>query len=254
MNLLRTVALLLLALLLALAPVGDALARSAVNRVSAQTVSSNHVGTTNVATVAFTDNEAQESPLSTFTFPDMAIGAVAGGRHVLVAISGRSGNTSTNITSVTIGGITATSVIRAFRGGSGSGENLTAIYIAPVPTGTTATIVVNFNVAFARASVSVYRVVGLMSATATATGNSTATNPTASLNISAGGFAVGSCYSESMTSFTWTNLTESVDSTTNFNNTYTAAAANFAAAQTGLALTCTPASSLAPAGVFAAFK
>lgn len=244
-----------LALLLALAPVRDALARSAVNQVSAQKVSNNKGGTTAaVATVSFTDNEAQESVLSTFTFSNKSIGAAAGGRHVLVAISGRSGSTSTDITSVTIGGVTATSVIRIFNAGSGSGENVTAIYMAPLLTGTTASIVVTFNVAFARASVSVYRVVGLTSATATATGSSTASNPTASLNISAGGFAVGSCYSQSTSSFTWTNLTESVDSTTNFTNTYTAAAANFAAAQTSLALTCTPASGTAPVGVFAAFK
>lgn len=209
---------------------------------------------TPAAAIALTDNDAQEAAQTVFTFTSKAAGAAASNRYLLAAISGRSGSTATDITSVTIGGIAATNVIRVFGAGSGSGENVTAIYIAAVPTGTTATVVVTFNVNFARCSVSLYRAVDLVSSTATATASSLVANPTGTFNVSAGGFAIGAAYTQATSSFTWTNLTENVDTTTNFTNTYTAASSNFATAQTSLAITATPASSVAPTGVFAAFR
>lgn len=80
---------------------------------------------------------------STHTFTSQAIGAAASNRTVVVGVTGQSWGTSTGITSVTIGGVSATQIVNQnFVAASNSGA---AIWSAIVPTGTTATIVVVFN-------------------------------------------------------------------------------------------------------------
>ena len=73
------------------------------------------------------------STLSTYTSTAVSIGPASADRYVIAAIMC---NTATTISSVTIGGVSATQAVAT--GG-------TALYIALVPTGTTAVFVVNFS-------------------------------------------------------------------------------------------------------------
>lgn len=208
-----------------------------------------------LAVVTYQTSVAQEVITATNTFNGVSFGTASSDRYIIVGILARSGSTSTTISSVTIGGVAATAVTTLVIPGSGSGENLASIYIAAVPTGTTGTVTVVSNNSMARLAIVVWSATGLDSATAVATGTSSAAAPTASLAVRYGGFAVGVSYSQSTTSATWAGISENVDTTTNFSNTYTGASlGQFAAAQASLTMTATWASGTAPVGAFASFR
>lgn len=204
------------------------------------------------ATIVYTDHAEDTSDATTYTFTTRAIGTAATNRYVVAAI-GLANSPVPTISSVTIGGVSATLVVQT----TGTFER-TAFWIAAVPTGTTATVVVNCAASI-RCSIGLWALYDLNSATATDTDSSASSTGTVNLDISAGGVAIG--YSNTFTSatartFTWTNLTEGFDVAYDGNNqSVTGASAAFAAAQTGLALTSTPSAGVTSAThIFASFR
>lgn len=166
------------------------------------------------ASIVYTDYEIQNSGATTYTYTGKAIGTAAGSRRVIVAIAGDTNVGSRTISSVTIGGVSATQAVTAEN--AGTVLHRLAIYIAIVPTGTTADVVVTYSAAQLRSAVAVYAAYGLKSSTATSTGTDTDDSDpmTASLTISAGGIAVAiamNYYSTSQTNYAWTNITEDND-------------------------------------------
>lgn len=99
-----------------------------------------------------------ESVQSTFTFSSLAIGTAAAGRYVVVGIESHN-NTGGNsaISSVTVGGVSATQVVHSTTSDAAS---VADIWIAAVPTGTTANVVVNYSGTQPRCGVTLWRMTG----------------------------------------------------------------------------------------------
>lgn len=166
------------------------------------------------ATISNTDFEMQNSGATTYTYTGKAIGTASAYRHIIVAIAANTNVASRTISSVTVGGISATAAVSAES--TNTVFTRVAVYIAAVPTGTTADIVVTYSAAQLRSAIGVYAAYNLLSTTPTSTGTSSSdVDPmTASLTVNAGGVAVGvamNYYSTAQTDYAWTNMTKDND-------------------------------------------
>lgn len=109
--------------------------------------------------------------LTTYTFTAAAIGAAAADRIVAVSVSAlAAAGAQISVSSMTIGGVTAT-----FRAGAASSTtNTTELWTAIVPTGTTANVVVTWSRGVLRCGAGVFRIVGAKSETPYATATNVA--------------------------------------------------------------------------------
>lgn len=159
------------------------------------------------AVATFRSNANDGSNLTTYTLADQAIGPAFSDRYVIVAIT--AGGT-TAIASVTIGGIAASAI-----GVAGDGTHLlSALWIALVPTGTTATVVVNVGSGWSRIGIACYSVTGLQSITPYDTGSDLSMSSGVMddvIDVPDGGFVIGIAYNGQACTFTWTGLTEDAD-------------------------------------------
>lgn len=163
----------------------------------------------------FRGSTPRTEDLSEYTFSDIDIGSSSNDRFVIVA----AGNISNRaLSSITINGVAADIVVQEQ---SGNGE--TAIAIANVQSGTTATVVVTWAVATPRMGFAWWTAVGLTSGTAHDTGSSAADPGTDTLNTLAGGFIIGYMVSNAGGTFTWTGATERFDETIETNTVHTGA-------------------------------
>jgi hypothetical protein len=207
----------------------------------------------NVASVAMTDHAVDTTDSTTYTFTSKSLGAAASGRKIIVCVGAMAAG-AIDISSVTVAGAGATSVVS-----SGSATEFGAIFIIDDATNATGTIVVTFTGSAARCGIGVFAATGLNSSTATDTGGSTANPSTDTLNVDAGGTAVGHVIANSLSAtptFSWTNLTETYDETVEGPDKcgHSGACANFSAAQSLLAMTATPSSYYAGRFVAASFR
>lgn len=189
------------------------------------------------ATISFTDWVADTTDNSTYTFSSRSIGTAAANRYIIVTV--QFSDVFTTASSVTVGGISATFVKR--KSGAGATPTDTVeIWVASVPTGTTANVVVNTTLGVNNCSIGLWAAYGI-NPTAYATGESVASPPSTTLNIPAGGIAVGIAASnDGGNTWTWTGLTEGYDGTSEGPRTVTGAGSAFGAAQSGLTITATP--------------
>lgn len=138
--------------------------------------------------LSYTASVGSTANLSSYTFSGLAIGAADSERLVLVGVFGSSG-AGTDIDSVTIGGVAASLVVK--RVNSESDIQMAGLYIAAVPTGTTADVVVNFNGGKLRAGVGVWRLVGgEVVDTDFSEGNTPGTSTSIALDVPEGGAVV----------------------------------------------------------------
>lgn len=146
------------------------------------------------------------------TYTGISIGTANANRYVIVGYGGGEGGGT--LVSATINGVNATKTVSADTGNGSVG-----FIIAKVPTGTSGSVVLTFtnSLSSGRGAIIVWTVTNLVSATA----SSTATDTTATANaydgtlvIPADGFGLGVVYQgdNGLRTFTWTNLTEDVDS------------------------------------------
>lgn len=199
---------------------------------------------TNAAVVetAYITSASNTTDLTTYTFSSQSFGAAATDRIVTVTIGARN-NVSRTISSVTIGGVSATANVTAIN--TGSGADVAAIYSAAVPTGTTGDVVVTFSGSMQRCVVGIYRTVGSSGVAASDTDTDltlTSQALTATIDVPAGGSAIGVCWNASggTSSVAWTNLTEDYETAPEtVSNATSGAHSNFASAQTALAITTT---------------
>lgn len=138
------------------------------------------------ATVSWTAISHDGSNQGTFTFSGLAIGAAATDRKVVVCVYARQGAV-TAVSSMTVGGISATLVLAA---NNGSAVYVNEMWQADVPTGTTADVVVVFNGNANDAAVSVFRITGAASAAYNTASDILAADPSTTLNVSANGVAI----------------------------------------------------------------
>lgn len=204
------------------------------------------------ATITFLQLSKDASDLSTYTFSSTNFGTASSGRYLICVVSGRTQDGTSSgdlITSVTIGGVSATISVQAHNSGNAQG-----IAIAHVPTGTSGDVVVVFNETMTNADIAMYATTGVSSVTATDTATSTADPLSDTLNINAGGIAVGGAKSDSgSATATWLNLTETYDEGDANTNDISGAADAFASQQTGLSIQCTWSSSVRPVMVAASY-
>jgi len=145
--------------------------------------------------LTITDRASDASDLTAYTFTNRAIGTADATRMVLVGITER-GALAPDISSVTIGGNAAANLKTRK---STSGLDISAIYGLAVPTGTTATIVVNLSAAAQRLQIIVASLTGDYNATPLDTSEATAAdggvgvdlNHDLSLDVQNGGAAFG---------------------------------------------------------------
>lgn len=161
--------------------------------------------------VTYLQHTGDAGDLTTYTFAATNLGAASGGRFIIAAIGARAtGSTALTVSSVTIGGVTATQIVQAEN--SPTNANLAAIYMAAVPIGTTGDVVVTLSRAAVRCSIDLWSATGI-STTAHDTDSSTADPSTATLDTLGAGVLVAVSVSAgaSPPTFTWTNATERYD-------------------------------------------
>lgn len=193
--------------------------------------------------VAVTDNTAN---LTTYTFSAHSLGTAAGDRKIVVAAMGTGGSPG-GVSSLTVAGVSAASVIEAT-----NGAQTVSMWIADVPTGATGDIVVTFAAGKNRCGIAVYALYGAGSSTAFDTGSATADPYSDTLNVPANGVAIAAAADTNNTTATWTGLTE--DSDTAIESTYHGcASAEFTASQSAMTVTCDVAATTAGAMVCASW-
>jgi hypothetical protein len=168
----------------------------------------------NPATISY-EGSAFAAGGATQTIPSVPIGAADNLRTVIQTISWTD-VVGSALTSATIGGIAADICVQFSAVHLGATFGYCAIISADVPTGTTATTVLNFSTAPAPALVESFRAFSLMSKTATDTETATALGATSlavSPDVLAGGIIVAATTARTAGTFTITGATEDYDTT-----------------------------------------
>jgi hypothetical protein len=153
-----------------------------------------------------TDSAVDNSNATTITYSGKSFGAADPNRIIIVALGARTTNTA--LTSVTIGGVTATEV----SGSAAINTNTTLcdIYQAAVPTGTTGNIVIVGPAALVRSGIGVFRLVTATPAATSASNNESlsAASIAASVTVPATGKGIAfQMNRDTVAPATWTNAT-----------------------------------------------
>lgn len=145
-----------------------------------------------ITSVSHTDNSVITTDLTTYTFSTQAIGTAAADRVVVVGISASNASGARTVSSVTIGGITATAAVTYLEQTVGASRAGTGLYAVVVPTGTTADVVITFSGSELRCGLDVWAIYGASSATAVESDqdDNATTNQAVSLTLEAIGDAV----------------------------------------------------------------
>ena len=164
----------------------------------------------------FIDTDGSADNLTTYTLNDVAIGGAHPNREVFLLVHSRSSSgAGRNIVSASIGGVSADIHVERTTGGF-SNELYVGLISAPVPTGTTAQVVIEFDNGCTEIDIGVIRAINLASRTAHDTANVFATEFPDTLDVSvntqAGGFVIAGSVKSSGT-LTWGGVTEEYDET-----------------------------------------
>lgn len=155
-----------------------------------------------------------------YTFSAQAIGTAATSRRVVVAISWRYSSPAPAISSVTIGGVSATVHASVMTGDGGS--NAVAIASAVVPTGTSADVVVTFASTSTRCGIGVWTLPNGGSYTGQSAGAQGNTNLSVDVTTVAGQGVIAAVMSlgSSTATSTWTGADERYDAAIEGTNIY----------------------------------
>lgn len=170
--------------------------------------------------ISYITSTFDDTNLTTYTFSSVSFGASAGRSLVIVGVSGRQGS-NIQVSSVTIGGSSATLITR-----SDSDNACTGIYAAAA-TGTSGNVVVTFSGGADAAAIGVWAAYNLKSTTAFAAFSDRAATGATSLpgdvNTPANGIvvSVGSINSSTLRTVTWTGVTERYEGAFASTRTYT---------------------------------
>lgn len=161
--------------------------------------------------VSFLSTQFSTTDTATWTFSGISLGDADPGRTICVAVYTRKNDPTTTISSVTIGGVSATLISgTADTLANGGSNNIMAMYEADVPTGTTGDLVITCAAATLRMACAVYRVVsGTSSSGGIAKNASVQTlNTGSSLVIPTDGVGICYAFNAAASDFSpWTNLT-----------------------------------------------
>lgn len=155
------------------------------------------------------ENAADTNSPSFGSFP---LGVAAVDRYIVVCSAGRkTGVATAPVTSVTVGGVGLSLVNQLAN--AVTNLNQAAIYGGLIPSGTSATIVVNYTSAgtMLRTGIDVYGLYGLESTTRFDTMASTANDPSGGLDIPVNGVAIAIGCTAASTTVAWTGVSEDSD-------------------------------------------
>lgn len=166
-------------------------------------------------TITFLSSGINTSDQTNYTFSSIGLGSSNSSRYIIVAAHGIH-NVARTLNSVSVAGISATQIQNL---SFASGTRAVGIFVAPVPSGTSGDIVLNFSGAMGRAGYGAWYLISSTDATSAYASGGTATlsgsDLVLSLGTPSGGAAVAAVV-ESSTSgtvtCTWTNITEDYDS------------------------------------------
>jgi hypothetical protein len=193
------------------------------------------------ATVAYVSSGAQTPDQTAYTFSGQAIGTAAANRRVVVGTS-VGGDGSKPLNTVTVGGISA---IDLGQSGVTSPDLLNnELWMAVVPSGTTADIVLTFAASQSRVGIGVWAVGTTQTGASDTLGVSVDSGGSAggTIDCPAGGVIIGVHTVRAATTFTWTGIDE--DFETNVDGTVldsSGASKAFAATQSSLSVDANPA-------------
>jgi len=170
------------------------------------------------ATCTFEAASSIADVANTHTHSGLKFGPESSDRILIVTLSNED-NSDGHLTNVTIGGVPATRLVRRFfnQNFPTTATPSSEIWAAQVPTGTSGSVVLNFNTGGNAwdSAVAVYAATGLRSMTPTATAGGDDVSHFGTLNLSAtvqgGGFVIATAYFEgtgAATSATWTGITQ----------------------------------------------
>lgn len=198
----------------------------------------------NKVNVTNTANTSSGTDLTTYTFTTQSIGAADPNRVVVCCVFGGVGSAGRTISSVTIGGVTATAGVTAISGTSG-GSWASSIYYARVPTGTTATVEIVWSGSMGRCGISLYRLItrGSIAPSATASDVTYSSGVLSNtINCPPNGAIIACGYGSilSTTNITWSGVTEDVEGVLEASTErYGSASGNFDTNQSGLTVSAT---------------
>lgn len=159
----------------------------------------------NTPSVTYNNSYSSTTNASSYTFSASAIGTADSTR--LVVVVAHTNNLSASVSSMTIGGISATSAVSA-----GSAQ-LVSIWYAIVPTGTTADIVLTLGATSNNAVIGVYSLYHIVSTTPTTSNNLTVggTSNATNTSVKKDGIIIAGITGSTNSTTTWTNATENYD-------------------------------------------
>lgn len=192
------------------------------------------------AAITFLQAASSTADSNTYTFSSQNIGTAAADRYILVVVSTRdSGTAGATLSSLTIGGQSAAIYVQRSR--NPVNTNAVAIAAALVTSGATADIAVIWDTPVLRCAIEVYHVTGadMSAAHGTAFDDTSGDVLTMSLDVPAGGFAVGGGIVAGSTTGAWSGITEDHEGVVEA-TTFSSASGEFASAQTGLSITWDP--------------
>ena len=203
-------------------------------------------------TGAATDNTVSAAVASTYTFSNQAIGTATSDRVVIVNFGSLKDTSATfSVTSVTIGGVSATKIHSA--------QTLTSFglssYYATVPTGTTADIVIVHSANMNRVGIQVVTTtnIGEFHQVALAEASSGSDALSFTVDAPAGSLVVGYVYDTGSSSHTWSELTENFDEQVSTTHYHSGAIKNYSSAATPT-ITADPSGSSATFGLVVVFQ
>lgn len=164
-----------------------------------------------MASYSFLQQATNGTTQTTYTFSSQNLGTAASDRYIVVAVGWRKSGSAPSLSSVSVGGVSATSVVN-YKSGTTTATGA-AIFIAAVPTGTSGDVVITFSADSASCGIALYRVTGLTDTTPIETATSNANPRAVTLNGVEGGFIIAVDYNNvsGASTTTFSGLTEDYD-------------------------------------------
>ena len=190
---------------------------------------------------------------ASFSFTSQSFGEAASDRYILVAASGRkSGGTGTNtgVASMTIGGVSAAQIVTS----TSNSANIIQLWGAAVPTGTSGTVAITWNVAQNKCGIGVYKMTGRNTTAITTTSSTAAPLTSGAQFLNSRASLIGAAYTGDTATATWADATEDYDTSHGGESWSQSGAVNNSVGSRGATTTCTWTTSDAPGAIFAIFE
>ena len=180
--------------------------------------------------------ESGNTPGTSFTFADQALGDAAADRK-LVVITG-AGSSAASVSAMTIAGVSAAEVVCI-----GTAESNSEMWQADVPTGTSGDVVITYSISIHNTGIGIFRITG--AGTGPTAPSDTASDSQAdpialTITVPKDGVCIAGACDDSTSTHTWAELTKVYSaSASGGSRMHTGALLNSATLQTDLPVTCT---------------